>query len=738
MSRKSLKQRLKLFLVFFLVFTSTFLFWASVEIIELKKSTSIGWFDPPTRFYTAPLSFKKMQVISASFLASYLVQSGLKERGPNQSLDRQEFTFLPENLCSQRLRKNTLADTQTCFLIVNKGGEEILIENSSSKILKISKIRGNKAIVVDEFLAPPILFAQMSQGKHILRTHVKLSHIPRYCLDGILAVEDDRFLKHKGVSLRGILRAVITNLKTGRFSQGGSTLTQQLIKNKFLTSKKTLRRKIREAWLSVLLEFILSKDQILESYLNYIYWGQSGPYAIHGIQEAAQHYFGKDVSDLNLSECVLLTGAVKGPGVYGPHQKKSKSRHKEILNRMFKLDLISHSEKTQALNFTPSIKVSQSKKHVQAPYYVDAVLNELKKLELNPDGALIFTEMDFFAQKEMETAVDSYLKGRLKGFQGSVLVANNSTNSIIALTSGSSKSLNFNSAIYGKRQIGSTAKPFVYLTALEQEDPFLSPVTQISNKAFTYKYEGQSWTPKNYSLKDQPDSVPMYLALSKSINIPTVRVMSAFGYKKIYKNLLKYGFKKFSPIIPSLVLGSFEASPLELLGAYINLSIDSVNVFTQEPKFTRKVLDSNQNTVYLSKVPKAFKKPMATSKRMLLEMMKNTMTLGTAKSSKVLNLKGVYGGKTGTTNSYEDGWFASVSPEYSYVVWVGKAPYLTNKGLKITGASAALPIWMRVVRRLESISRYSKNDWSYDTKDLKPVKILSDFDTAKVLLRIKY
>ncbi len=738
MSRKSLKQRLKLFLAFFLIFISIFLFWASIEIIELKKSTSIGWFDPPTKFYTAPLSFKKMQAISATFLASYLVQSGFKERGLNESLGREEFTFLPENLCSQRLGKNTLPDTQTCFLIVNKDNEEILIENSSSKILKISKIINHKAIAVDEFFAPPILFAQMSQDKHILRTHVKLSHIPRYCLDGILAIEDDGFLQHSGVSIRGILRAVITNFKTGRFSQGGSTLTQQLVKNKFLTSKKTLQRKIREAWLSILLELVLTKDQILESYLNYIYWGQSGPYAIHGIQEASQYYFRKNVSDLNLSECALLIGAVKGPSVYGPHQKKSKLRYKEVLNRMLELNLISDSEKTQALNFTFSIKAFQSKKNVQALYYVNAVLNELKNLDLNPDGASIFTEMDFFAQKEMEAAVDTHLKGKSQGFQGSVLIANNFRNSVIALTSGLSKSLNFNSAVYGKRQIGSTAKPFVYLTALEQEDPFLNPITEISNKLFTYKYEGQSWTPKNYSSKNQSDFVPMYLALSKSINIPTVRMMSTFGYKKIYKNLLKYGFKSFSPVTPSLALGSFEASPLELLGAYINLSTDSLDVFTQRPRFIEKVLDSNQSTVYLRKVFKALKKPMTTSKRMLLEMMKNTMTIGTAKSSVALNLKGVYGGKTGTTNSHEDGWFVSVSPEYSYVVWVGRAPYLTDKGLKITGALAALPIWMRVVKRLEPISRYSEYDWPYDIKNLKPMEVFFGSDTAKVLLRTQY
>ncbi|MGH1467577.1 MAG: transglycosylase domain-containing protein [Bdellovibrionales bacterium] len=738
MSRKSLKQRLKLFYILFLVVICVFLFWAGAEVIQLKKSTSNGWFDPPTKFYTAPLSFKRMQKISAHSLSSYLTQSGLKERGPNQSLDKGEFTFLPGNLCEDRLGSNTLPDTQTCFLIVNEDNEEIVIENSSSQILKISKILDSRAIPLDEFFAPAILFTQMSQGKHVLRTHVKLSQIPRYCLDSILAIEDDRFLKHKGVSIRGILRAVITNIKTGRFSQGGSTLTQQLVKNKFLTSKKTLKRKVREAWLSVLLELILTKDQILESYLNYIYWGQSGPYAVHGIQEASQHYFGKDVGSLNLSECTLLTGAVKGPGIYGPHKKTSKSRQKEVLNRMLELDLISKREQEKALNFTPSIQISKSKKHVQAPYYVNAVLNELKNLDIPSDGKSIFTEMDLFAQKEMEIAVDAHLKGRAQGFEGSALIADNSRNSVIALTSGPSRSLNFNSALYGKRQIGSTAKPFVYLTALEQEDPELNPTTEILNTPFTYKYEGQKWTPKNYSSKNQPESVPMYLALAKSKNIPTVRMMSEFGYKKVYKNLIKYGFNEFSPITPSLALGSFEASPLELLGAYINLSLDSQDTFTNTPKFVRKILTEDNEILYLRDAPEISEEPMSSSKRMLLEMMKNTLTLGTAKRSKSLNLKGVYGGKTGTTNSHGDGWFASVSPDYAYVVWVGKAPYLTDKGRKITGASAALPIWMGIVRRLEPIGRFSEYDWPYDADILQPMEVGLDDDTPKVLLRTEH
>ncbi len=739
MSRKSFKRRLKLFFTVFFLALCGFSVWAFLEVIQLKKSTSSGWFDPPTKFYTAPLSFRRMQKISSASLSSHLKQAGYRERGPEESLDQKEFTFLPESLCEKRLGTRTLPDTQVCFLIVNEDNEEIVIENSPRRILKISKITAGAAVPFESFYTSPILFAQMSQDKHILRTHVKLSQIPRYCLDGILAIEDDRFLKHSGVSIRGILRAVLTNLKAGKFSQGGSTLTQQLVKNKFLTNKKTLKRKIKEAWLSILLELVLTKDQILEAYLNYIYWGQSGPYAVHGIQEASKHYFGKDVTTLNLSECSLLTGAVKGPGIYGPHKKRSKPRQKDVLTRMLALDLISEGEMEQALTFAPRITISKSKKHVQAPYYVNAALNELKNLNIEPHGKSIYTEMDFFMQREMETAVDAHLTARAKGFEGSALIANVHRNSVAALTSGLSRSLNFNSALYGKRQIGSLAKPFVYLTALEEQSPELTPQTMISNRSFTYKYEGQSWSPKNYSSKNQPDSVPMYLALSKSKNIPTVRMMSSFGYKKVYKNLLKYGFKEFSPVTPSLALGSFEASPLDVLGAYVNLSVDSNETYKDSPKFVQKVLNEDGEVLHRRELPLLNSEPMTDSKRMLLEMMKNTLTIGTARRSQSLNLKGFYGGKTGTTNNHGDGWFASVSPDYAYVVWVGKAPYITERGGKITGASAALPIWMGIVRRLEPISRYSEYDWPYNEEHLEPMDTSLDLETTapQVLLRVE-
>lgn len=734
-------KNLKSLSIFALIGTILFLFWIFSEVQELKKSTEKGWFNPPVKFYSAPLRFKDGQKVSAQTLSNYLIKTGYRERGLKEPLGAKEFTFVPVEHCAAQLKLDLELNTTTCFFVLNKREENFVLQLSNSKILKIFKIKNNQPIEQIYFEAPPLLFAQMSQNKHVLRTHVKLSQIPRYCLDGVLAIEDDRFLNHRGVSIRGILRAAITNIRTGRFSQGGSTLTQQLVKNKFLTNKKTLSRKIKEAWLSVLLELVLTKEEILESYLNYIYWGQSGPYTINGIEEASKHYFGKSVSKIGLAECSLLAGAIKGPGIYGPHKERSKDRQEEVLNRMFSLNLISDQEVQKALNTDVNVVLSKSKQNVQAPYYVDAVKNEIKRINFseNLEGLSIYTEMDFFAQVEMEAAVDKHLRGRSKGFLGSVLIADNKLNSVIALTSGPSKSLNFNSALYGKRQVGSVAKPFVYLTALEENTSNLNPLTPISNKSFTYSYEGQKWTPKNYSSKDSADSYPMYIALSKSKNIPTVRLMNEFGYKKVYKNLLKYGFNKFSPVTPSLALGSFEASPLEVLAAYINLSLNSNETFEEKPSFIRKIKNVQKDILYRRDFESLDGSLMPTSKRMLLEMMKNTLIIGTAKRSQSLNLKGVYGGKTGTTNEHGDGWFAAVSPDYSYVTWVGNAPYLTERGAKLTGATAALPIWMEVIKRLEPIKRMSTEDWPVDEDELKELSFgdIEDLNkkNSKILIK---
>lgn len=737
MSRQSWIKSLKLMGVGTAVVIPAFIIWCFFEIKELKSSTSEGWFSSPTKFYSVPLRFRSNQEVSAQSLSTFLRNAGLSERGLGESLSSQEFTFLPEQNCAAQLGLDLELDTVTCFLVLTENRQEFVLELSQSKILKIYKLV-NKIPIEQKFLeTTPILFAQMSGDKHVLRSHVTLSQIPRYCIDGVLAIEDDRFLNHGGVSIRGIARAAIANLKTGRFSQGGSTLTQQLVKNKFLTNEKTITRKIKEAWISVLLELVLTKEQILETYLNYIYWGQSGTYTINGIQEASKHYFNKDVSRLSLAECSLLSGAIKGPGIYGPGRKRSRARQEEVLERMLRLSLVNKDEVAKALNEDVNVSKKKTKKKVQAPYYVNAVKNEFLEIagETNFEGLSIFTEMDFFAQREMEKAVDQHLKSRAKGFEGSVLIAENKTNSVAALTSGPSQSLNFNSAIYGKRQIGSLAKPFVYLTALEEG---VSPLEELSNAPFTYKYEGQSWTPSNYSKGDPSAFYPMYVSLSQSRNIPTVRLMHRFGYNKVYNNLLKYGFPKFSPVTPSLALGSFEASPLEVLGAYVNLAVESNELYSNTPKFIRKVTGSKGDLVFERKREELSSDLTPQSKRMLLEMLKNTLTMGTAKRSQSLGLLGVYGGKTGTTNDHSDGWFAAVSPERSYVTWVGKAPYLTDQGYKITGASAALPIWMKVIKRLEKAGQIADQDWNFDDRELTPYKFenVGTADSAKALPKI--
>ena len=589
--------KIKILSLFFVLSLGCIFLWTIKSVIELKKSTKSGWFDPPTEVYSSPLKIKLNQSMDAGKLSELFKTLNFRERGLSQSLGSYEYTFFTSSTCEELYGLDLHRNTRSCFLTLLDKGRKFLIEVSYKKILKIHEIFEDQSLSVDTLELKPMLLAKISNQKPIKRTYKKLSQIPRYCIDAVLAIEDDRFLKHKGVSLRGILRAAVINFKSGRISQGGSTLTQQLVKNKFLSAERTLLRKIKEAWLSLLLEVVLKKDEILESYLNYIYWGQSGPYAIHGIEEASKHYFGKSSKVLNLSECSLLAGAVKGPGIYGPHKQKSKPRQEKVLNRMKELSLITKAQEVDA--FSTSVKVVRNKTFSapKAPYYVDAVFKDLQNkgfTDLN--GLKVFTNLDFFIQKALEKSIDTYLSKDSADFYGSFIIGDPKKNSVLALASGKSVSQNFNSAMDAKRQIGSLAKPFVYLTAFTSNSSY-TPITEISNEPFVYEYEGQSWSPKNYS-NDKRPYYPIFESLAKSKNIPTVRLMSEFGYKKVYKTLMDFGFDEFSPVTPSLALGSFEASPYRVLGAFMGLTRQN-SKFSETGPFLYDLVKDSDDTILI-------------------------------------------------------------------------------------------------------------------------------------------
>ena len=716
----SIATNIKVLLFFFILVVAFILFWGIMSSAKLKNSTKSGWFDPPTEIYSAPVKFHENQAMNPAGLSELFISMGFKERGVGESLGAREFTFMSYLSCEDKFGLSLKSNTRTCFHALLKPEKQFLIEVSYTKILKLHKLdKGvSKSLKTLELL--PVLLTKLSNKKPVKRTYKKLSYIPRYCIDAVLAIEDDRFLNHRGVSVRGILRAAAANLRSGRISQGGSTLTQQLVKNKFLTAERTLIRKLKEAWLSVILEFVLTKDEILESYLNYIYWGQLGPYAIHGIEEASLHYFGKSAGKLNLSECSLLAGAVKGPGIYGPHRPKSKARQKKVLSRMVELELISKVQEKKALLKVVRLSMNKSFSPPKAPYYVDALFKELGEMK-DLNGYKIFTYMDVFIQSSLEKSIDLYLKPNSKDFYGSLVVGNPKKNSIVALTSGKSLSQNFNSAVDANRQIGSLAKPFVYLTALKVNQVY-TPLTEISNDVFVYEYEGQKWSPKNYS-EDSTPYYPMYLSLSKSKNRPTARLMSEFGHQKVYKTLMNFGFDEFSPVTPSLALGSFESSPLKVLGAYMALSRMS-SEGARPASLVKRLQNFNNDVLYEN--PEFFSEPRQ-EERMVLEMMKNTLTLGTARRTKALNLKGIYAGKTGTTSKHKDAWFVALSPEYTFVTWLGESDYTKRKKIKLTGATGALPIWMALIKQMEAQGFYSKKDWptlGLDSVSVKEAKLL--------------
>ncbi|RYZ69455.1 MAG: penicillin-binding protein 1B, partial [Proteobacteria bacterium] len=438
----------------------------------------------------------------------------------------------------------------------------------------------------------PELFAQYYGDQPVLRNVVTISggDVPPLCLNALLAIEDDKFYEHPGISVTGLARAVYTNLRSGRRAQGGSTITQQLVKNYFLTDERTYKRKLVEIAMAFLVERHASKDDILETYINLIYMGQNGPFEVRGFAAAAQHYFGKPLRTLNLPECALLAGVLNGPGIYNPvrHPEKALVRRTRVLSRMHELNYIDETQEKEA-NAVPLPTQPERSLTEPAPYYVQAVRRELEGRGIEMEnGARIFTGLNLRAQEAAHLAVRQgldrlettnpfikKLKASGKNLEAVLISANPATGEIQSLVGGRGfKATQYNRAIDAHRQVGSIMKPLVYLSAYETEvtsgQPY-TPLTLIADKATTHKFENQKWTPKNYDGKYNGD-VPMYYALKESLNAATVNLGMSVSPEKVVETARAMGVTSKLKPLPSITLGAFELSPVEVLQVYSSIA----------------------------------------------------------------------------------------------------------------------------------------------------------------------
>jgi penicillin-binding protein 1B len=544
------------------------------------------------------------------------------------------------------------------------------------------------------------------------RTPVRLSDVPKSLTDAIFVTEDRDFYRHAGVSVKRVFGALAANLKGGA-KQGGSTLTQQLVKNLYLSRERTLKRKALEAIMALILDARYSKDEILEAYLNEIYLGQHGSIGITGVGEAARHYFGKEATDLDLAESATIAAMIKAPNVYSPARNpgKTKQRRDLVLKMMRDEKKITtlELEKAQAEPLAP---VSRSASRTIAPHFVDFVKSELAErygAKLKTEGLQIYTTLDVDLQEAGQKAVTEGLASLEKKYrrlaaaskeaplQGALILLEPGTGAVKALVGGRDYRLSqFNRVTQAHRQPGSLFKPFVYLAAFARRDLAspVTPATVLEDSPITVAWDRgtdeQQWTPRNY---DSSFRGPMTArqALELSINVPTVRVALQAGLPTVLATARAAGIGSRLKAYPSIALGAFEISPMEIASAYSVFANGGVRV---EPKAIVGVETFDGSSLDRKETPLAQALP-ADAVFLIDSMLRGAVDRGTGSGARAGGVRGVLAGKTGTTNDERDAWFVGFSPRFLAAVWVG---YDDNRPVHLTGSQGAVPIFADFTR----------------------------------------
>lgn len=540
------------------------------------------------------------------------------------------------------------------------------------------------------------------------RDPVPLKAIPHNLKTAIIATEDKNFYKHSGVDLKGILRAIIKDILARKFVEGASTITQQLAKTLFLTPEKSIMRKIREAFLAFQLERRYTKDEILELYLNEIYFG-SGAY---GVESAAQTFFGKPAKDLSLAECALIAAMPKAPSRYSPLINKDLAvkRRNIVLKQMANSGMITESAHNESIKETITFG-RQNKKPVKAPYFVEYIKKNLEETlgssRLYKGGLTVYTTLSFELQKAAEHAVENglyALEARMKkqGIidpcpQGALIALNVQSGSILAMVGGRDFDKSpFNRAVSARRQPGSAFKPVVYAAAIEQG---FQQNRMILDAPVVFKggENGKDWQPENFSKKYKGE-IALRKALAQSVNIPAIKLIEMLGPSSVAKFGYNLGIESTLAPNLSLALGTSETTLIDLTSAYAVFPNMGKSI---KPFGVMEVLDREGRIVRQAKPEQRIGMSRAGA-AIITNMLCGVIQEGTGKKARVL--KRPVAGKTGTTNNYRDAFFIGFSPSVAAGVWVGQDNF-TTLGKGETGAKAALPIWIKFMEKTLEDSR---------------------------------
>ena len=554
------------------------------------------------------------------------------------------------------------------------------------------------------------------------RDAVKLEDVSPYVKEAFLAIEDKKFYSHHGLHFKGIIRAVLTNFLKGKATQGGSSITQQLAKNAFLTPERTFSRKVKEAILTYQIERTYTKDEILERYLNEIYFG-SGSY---GIKNAADQYFRKDPKDLNIAEAALLAGIPNRPTKYDPNRSLDNALHRQqiILKEMFEDGRITKEEYEEALAYkfeleneenvknvpknTSIIYNRRPKKAYNNPELTTIVENYLAEIyddeQIYSSGLKIYTTIDLDYQKVARDTFNAYPYFKNKEINGAMVTLDPFTGGIVSIVGGKNfKAGNFDRATMAGRQLGSSLKPFVYLKALEEG---YEPYSVVVNDFVAYG----KWVPKNFDGRYTFNST-LVNSLNLSLNIPAVKLMDAVTVDA-FKEEMTDKIKLSSEVQDlTAALGSVDSTPVNTAA---NFSIFVNGGYIVKPNIIREIRDNQDILIYVADIEKV-KAFDSVDVSVITAMLKSVVSNGTATKARVVDKSGrpiQQGGKTGTTNEHRTAWFVGITPEYVTVCYIGRDDNKPMYG-KMTGGSAVAPMWARYYQTLINKGLYTPGKFEF-------------------------
>ena len=675
--------------------------WAARAVSQLEERVEARFrgqlFAVPSRVYARPVSLRTGLDIGRIRLRARLERMGyVAAVGTAPKLRPGEFAVRPGAFDIFR-RPSRLPSRSSAEQLIH-----LRLDGS-----RITAVRDANDDLASSAELEPEVIAQFHGSERADRKLVALGDVPPLLVDAIIAVEDQSFYEHHGIQLWRIAGAFIANLRAGKVVQGGSTLTQQLVKNFYLTRERTFGRKLTEVAMALLLERNHTKQEILEAYLNEVYMGQRGSVAIHGLGEAASHYFGKPVNELTLPEAALLAGLIKGPNLYSPYRSPELARKRRdlVLTMLRDQDKIDRDAYESALVADLGVRDVIVDENL-APYYVEELREELSERYgdeiLQGAGMSVYSTLDAELQRAANDAVTRELGKLEKDFpvlrrkdsplQAAVVVLAPKTGEILALVGGRDYGKSqFNRATQAHRQPGSVFKPIVLLTAVGRGagTPAFTLVSKLEDEPLSYSQPSGVWEPVNYD-GEYRGMVTVRQAIEQSLNVPVARLGLAVGPERVVATARALGIESPLLPVPSVALGAFEVTALEAARAYAVLASGGLRPdlrsYTQVVQYDGRVLE--QRTLDAARVFDPADVYLVTS------ALQGVVDRGTGAPLRRLGFRGDIAGKTGTSSDYRDAWFIGYTPEIVIAVWVG---FDDGASVKVTGATAALPIFADVL-----------------------------------------